>query len=99
MLPSYSHLPEDGIDRIGILRSSSAMRAFGLASSSALGVADGSASAADAGSDDAPSAEGRPPPDLASALAIEAFEHPIARCAARQSLHDSQPALFAILTI
>ena len=76
MLPSYSHLPEDGIDRIGILRSSSAMRAFGLASSSALGVADGSASAADAGSDDAPSAEGRPPPDLASALAIEAFEHP-----------------------
>jgi hypothetical protein len=35
VLPSYSHLPEDGIDRIGILRSSSAMRAFGLASSSA----------------------------------------------------------------
>jgi hypothetical protein len=83
VLPSYSHLPEDGIDRIGILRSSSAMRAFGLASSSALGVADGSASAADAGSDDAPSAEGKPPPDLASALAIEAFGHPIARFAAR----------------
>jgi len=53
-----------------ISRSSSAMRAFALAGSSALGVADGPASAADAGSDHAPSAEGGLHPTLRPRLRL-----------------------------
>src|SRR5271165_1373859 len=67
-----------------ISRSSSAMRAFALASSSALGAADGPTSAAHAGSHDAPSAERGLHPTLRPRLRLSPAT-PIARWAARQS--------------